>query len=275
MTLKVKSIVCIIRVSRKLRYIKRKIHQNSWEGIGMIEIVRGLIRDCNQIVILSGLKVMQEAGLHGVLQEERAYDIELKYGYSPDEIVTSEFLNRRVDKFYKYYKHEILNMDKTNPTKTHYAVAELEKRGKLLTVVTRTIYGLYQMAGVRNIIELHGSANENSCPKCGKIFSAEYIAQSKGTPICDTCKVILKPGFALLRETVDNGKVSKVAENVSKADVLIIAGARVDSDLAKYSLQYYKGDKLVLINDKEDSTDKRADYILYGRCEDIFPQIIY
>lgn len=240
----------------------------------MIQIVQNLIKECNNIVVLSGLKLVLEAGLYGVRQEERAYDIEAKFGFSPEEIATTEFLNRRVDLFYRYYKEEILDLDKMVPTPSHYAIAKLEQQGKLLTVVTRTIYGLFQSAGVHNIIELHGNANENTCPKCGRHFPADYIANSKGVPVCENCKVVLRPGFALFGEAIDNGKISMVADQVSKADMVIVAGTTLDSYLARYALQYYQGDKLVLIHDIESLEDKRANYVIYGSCKDILPQII-
>lgn len=240
----------------------------------MINRVREMIDGSNNIVILSGSKTDLEAGLYGVRQESRAYDIENKYGYSPEEIATSDFFMRRVGLFYQFYKEEILDIEHIKPTETHHAAARLFKRGKLLTVVTRTSYGLYQMAGIDKIIELHGNINENQCPKCGKHYSAQYIKDSEGIPVCEQCKIVLRPGFALFGENIDNGKISKTADCVGRADMLLIVGASVDSYLSRYMLQYYQGDRLILINDERSASDVKANYILYGKCKDILPKLI-
>lgn len=240
----------------------------------MINKVRELIDSSNRIVVLSGLKTTLEAGLNGVRQEARAYDIESQYGYSPEEIATTEFLMRRVNLFYQFYKEEILDMDKMFPTEAHKAIARLEQRGKLLAVVTRSVYSLYQMAGINHVIELHGSVQKNTCTKCGRVYPADYIKKAEGIPLCESCKIVLKPGFALFGETIDNGKISQVADCVGQADLLLIAGSTVESYLSRYVLQYYKGNRLVLVNDQENLSDKKADYVLYGLCKDILPQII-
>lgn len=237
--------------------------------------VRQLMKDSNRIVILSGSAMVYECGLKGVRQEAQAYDIEERYGYSPEEIASIEFLNRRVDIFYKYYKNEIIDLDKMNPGIAHQAIAELEKRGKLKAVITRTVYGLHAKAGIHKVIELHGNVNRNRCPKCGKIFDAAYVAHSVGTPVCDCCKVILKPGIALYGENMDNGLMTQAAEAVKNCDMLMIVGNSTHSNLTRYALQYYSGNRLVTINEKPALGDECANYTIYGKCSEILPRLVW
>lgn len=239
-----------------------------------IEQVRSLINDCNRIVVLSGSKVMFESGLKGVRQEEYAYDVESKYGYSPEEIVTAEFLNRRSDLFYRYYREDILDMEKLRPNEAHYAMAELEKRGKLLSVITRSVYGLHNMAGVTRIIELHGSIHRNYCKKCGRVYGPQYIADSRDIPRCEHCRIMLTPGIALYGSAIDNGMITRCADVVSNADMLMIVGASTRSNLTSYLLRYYNGKNLVTINDGPGEGDETADYTLYGSCCSIMPQLM-
>lgn len=240
----------------------------------MINKVREVIDRSKHVVVLSGLKASNETGLEGLRQENRAYDIEMKYGFSPEELVTATSFMRRAELFYRFYKEEVLEMEKMIPTETHRAMARLEKRGILGMIVTRDIYGLYQMEGVTNIIELHGNVMDNKCQKCGKLYPARYIKEAKGLPLCSSCKIVLRPGFALFGETIDNGKISKAAENVLKADTIMVIGASLEGYLSKYMLQYYEGNQLILINDEKDVSDSNANYVLYGKCKDILPQII-
>lgn len=239
-----------------------------------LEQVRNLISECNKIVILSGSKVMFESGLKGVRQEEYAYDVESKYGYSPEEIVTEEFLNRRSDLFYRYYRDDILNMDKLKPNAAHYAMAELEKQGRLLSVITRSVYGLHNMAGVTKIIELHGSVHRNYCKKCGRVYGPWHIADAGDIPRCEQCRIMLTPGIALYGNTIDNGLITRCAEAVINADMLLIVGTSTRSTLTSYLLRYYNGKNMVTINDKQGEGDEMADYTLYGSCSEILPQLV-
>lgn len=240
----------------------------------VIEQVRDLIKNCSKIVILSGSKVMFESGLKGIRQEEHAYDVESKYGYSPEEIVTEEFLNRRTDLFYRYYREDILDMKNLKPNAAHYAMAELERQGKLLSVITRSVYGLHNMAGVTKIVELHGSVHRNYCKKCGRVYGPQYIADSGDVPRCEQCRIMLTPGFALYGKTIDNGLITKCAEAVSNADMLLVVGSSTRSNLTSYLLRYYNGKNLVTINDKPGEGDELADYTLYGNCSEIMPQLV-
>lgn len=240
----------------------------------MIDAVRGIVRDSNNVVILSGLKLMQESGLKGVREDEQILEVETRFGYTPDEILTTEFLMRRVDMFYEFYREYILDFEHMHPTSAHYAMAGLEQQGKLSAVITRTVMGLHQMAGVHNVIELYGNVQINKCTKCGREYPIHYIAEKKPVPRCEHCGIPLKPGMALFGERLDNGRMSQSIDKVSHADVLILAGTSPKSYMSRWLLPYYEGEKLILIMPEPDKADERANYKLYGKCMDILPKIV-
>lgn len=237
--------------------------------------VRQLIKESNKIVVLSGSALYFECGLKGVRQEECAYDIEARYGYSPEEIASIEFLNRRVNTFYKYYREEVIDLEHMRPNQAHWAIAELEKQGKLSAVITREVYGLHQMAGVHKMMELQGNVNKNICPKCRRRYEAEYVVKSDVAPVCENCRVILKPGITLYGEPMNNGLMTKATEAVENCDMLLIIGNSTQSNLTSFLLQYYKGDRLVTINDKPAVGDECANYTLYGECEEILAKLVW
>ncbi|MCX4326958.1 MAG: NAD-dependent deacetylase [Lachnospiraceae bacterium] len=238
-----------------------------------LEMIKNIIKNGSNIVILGGIEVMMEAGLNGVRAEHIAYDIEQKYGYSNDDIVSSLFFSRRVDIFYDYYKEIILNKEKLEPTSVHEDVAKLQRYGKVDTVITRMVYSLYQKAGCDRVIELHGSVEQNRCPACGKIFGQDYIRNAKNVPLCDTCNVPLRPGFALLGEMIDNGKITQASCAVERANILMVLGASIRSPLCRYIIKYYSGDKVILLNKEEAPGDDRADYRAYGNVGRMFHYI--
>lgn len=238
----------------------------------MKDKVKEIITNSEHIVVLSGVNVVLEMGLNGVRAEHIAYDIEEKYGYSNDEIVSSAFFARRGDIFYKYYKDIILNQE-PKPGIVQKAVRQLQEDERIDTIVTRSVYELYEKAGCEDVIDLHGSAEQNVCQTCGKVFGTDHIKNAKGTPLCDVCQMPLRPGFTLLGEQVDNGKVTQASNAVEEAEVLLIIGSSLRSPLCRNMTRYYSGDKMILINKEEALGDENANYRLYGRMDEIVPYV--
>lgn len=239
----------------------------------VLDKIRDVIKANENIVLVSGSEVTRETGLNGLRAEHIAYDIEEKYGYSSEEIVSSQFLSRSVDKFYDYYKNIILNKTDVELTGVHKAAAKLEKQKKLSSIVTRMVYGHFQKAGCKNVVELYGSAEENRCPVCGRLYDSRFIKESHGTPKCVDCEVILRPGFSLFGEMLDNGRLTKATNAIEYANVLIVAGISLNSITWANMLRYYEGDKLILINTKEKTGDERANLRAYGNLSEIFEYI--
>ena len=166
-----------------------------------VERLAKIIEGSNNIVVLAGRDMTKESGIRVFRDEDVAYDIEMEYGYSPEEIFSAAFFSTRVDLFYDFFKKEILLA--AEPTEGHKAIAKLEKMGKIKAVVTRSIYGLDRRAGCENVIELHGSIQQNVCTKCGAVYDADYVKNSLKTPVCKKCKLILRPTVALYGDMVD------------------------------------------------------------------------
>lgn len=237
------------------------------------DIIKKILEENKHIVVLGGLNVMHETGLNGIRAEHIAYEIEEKYGYSNDEIISSAFFSRRSDIFFDYYKNIILNIDNPKPTLVHKSVSQMQKDGKVDAIITRTPYKLFEKAGCKNVLSMHGTVEENICPVCGKIFGMEYIKNAPGTPVCDECKVTLRPGFNLMGERVDNGKMTKSCNLVEEAEVLLILGAAIRYPLCQHVIRYYTGNKMILINTSEEMGDDRADYRLYGKLSELVPYV--
>ncbi len=235
--------------------------------------IKEIIDKSGNIVVLSGLNVMKETGLNGVRAEHLAYETEEKYGYANDDIISSAFYARRSEIFYDYIKNVTINKETAEPTIVHKAVRQLQQKGKVPRIITYTVYGLYENAGCENVLDIHGSIQKNKCPACGKIFDMKYIKDSVGEPLCDTCKVPIRPGFLLLGERVDNGKMSEACDDIEAADVLLVLGFGIRESLCQHLHKYYKGNKLILVNTEEKLGDERADYRIYGKIGEIVPYI--
>lgn len=243
------------------------------------EVLRQMLEESQRIMVFSGVGLIRESGISYFKDESYAYEIEAKYGISPEEFLSSAYYNTRPGPFYKYYKEEFLrNRNFRNPNEAHYALARLEQRkkdrGGLVTVATRTLCGLHQKAGVENVIELHGNMYYSRCTKCGKEFSVDYVLESPGIPQCNICHGAIRPGILLAGERLDNGLITKVANETEQADLLLVVATHLDSYLTKRFKNYYHGNKLVLVNDENHPTDREADLVVYGKPSEILPQVI-
>ncbi|BDF04350.1 SIR2 family NAD-dependent protein deacylase [[Clostridium] hylemonae] len=233
-----------------------------------------ILKESRYTTVLSGFGMLLESGYPAIRDGDESYDVELKYGYSVEEIFSSSFYSTRKEQFYEFYRSEILKMLEKPPGKCFYEMAELEKRGLIQSVITRRIYGLPQRAGCKNVINLHGSVYDNYCPHCGKEYPVEYIVNSARIPLCEVCSTPIRPRICLFGEMVDNRIITKAAEEVRKADVLLVLGTNLKTYLCSQLIDYYEGDKLVLINPEKHFSDKLADVAVHKSVEDALGEIL-
>ena len=204
-----------------------------------------ILKESKYTTVLSGFEMLQENGYPAIRDGEESYDIEQKYGYSVDEMFTSAFYSTRKPQFFEFYRNELLSALDIPPGKGYLEMAELEEKGLFQTIITRRVFGLPERAGCKNVINLHGSVYENYCPHCGKKYPVEYIREAKRVPLCTECNAPIRPGVCLMGEKVDNKVITKAADEVQKADVLLVLGTNLKTYLCTQLINYYEGDKLV------------------------------
>ena len=217
-----------------------------------------IIDGSDNIVFFGGAGVSTESGIPDFRSVDGLYN--QKYDYPPETILSHTFFVNKTDEFYKFYRDKLI-VHGVQPNKAHIALAELEKKGKLKAVITQNIDGLHQMAGSKNVIELHGSTLRNFCMDCGKSYDVNYIDNSKGIPRCE-CGGIVKPDVVLYEEMLDDNAITKAVKFISEADVLIIGGTSLNVYPAAGFINYFKGNHLVIINKASTPADKQADLVI-------------
>ena len=160
-----------------------------------------------------------------------------------------------------------------SPNAAHRTRARWEQEGKLKAVITQNIDGLHQMAGSREVLELHGSVLRNYCEKCGAFYDAEFMLHAKGVPGCEKCGGRVKPDVVLYEEGLDQNTLSRAVRYISEADVLIIGGTSLVVYPAAGLIDYYRGNKLVLVNKTPTARDAAADLVVQGSIGEIFAQL--
>ncbi len=232
-----------------------------------------LIEKSDNIVIMAGIGVMMECGALNYDRDTEAYRIEEMYHQCPEEIMSASFYNVRMERFYEFYKKEILSTQLT-PTATFPALEKMQKSGKLKALLTYNIYGMNKEYAIENVYELDGNIHDNHCSKCQKKFTMEYLRDSKGMPVCDACGAPIRPGIRLHGERMRNDILTNAVNAVSKADVLLVLGTNLFDDMVQFAVNHYQNNKLILVTKHEHFTDKAADLVIHEHVCDVMPRLV-
>ena len=237
--------------------------------MGKLEQLKQWISESNHIVFFGGAGVSTESGIPDFRSMDGLYN--QKFEYPPEEIISHSFYRRDPEYFFRFYREKMLPLG-FEPNITHKKLAQWEQNGKLLAVVTQNIDGLHQKAGSKRVYELHGSVLRNYCVKCGKFHNAEFVKNSLDVPRCD-CGGIVKPDVVLYEESLDSATIEGSVAAISRADLLIVAGTSLTVYPAAGLVNYYRGNRMVLINRDETPYDHQADLVFHDKLGDIFKQL--
>lgn len=216
------------------------------------------IERSDNIVFFGGAGVSTESNIPDFRSVDGLYNQE--YDYPPETILSHSFFLHKTEEFYRFYRNKML-FPNAKPNKAHLALAKLEQAGKLKAVITQNIDGLHQAAGNKNVLELHGSVLRNYCMRCHKFYSLSNIMETSGLPHCE-CGGLIKPDVVLYEEGLDQTVINKSVEAIRNADMLIIGGTSLTVYPAAGLIDYYHGNKLVLINKSATSKDSVADLVI-------------
>ncbi|MBO5198668.1 MAG: NAD-dependent protein deacylase [Lachnospiraceae bacterium] len=227
------------------------------------------VKESQNIVFFGGAGVSTESGIPDFRSEDGLY--RQSYKYPPETIISHSFFMRNPEEFYRFYKERMIYPD-AKPNITHQMLARLEQEGRLKAIVTQNIDGLHQLAGSRNVLELHGSVHRNYCMRCGKFYDLDYVCQRDGIPRCE-CGGMIKPDVVLYEEGLDKQTLEDAIYFISHADMLIVGGTSLTVYPAAGLIQYYKGDKLVLINKSATPRDDEADLLIRSGLGEAFASL--
>lgn len=234
-----------------------------------VEKFKEMVAQSDNIVFFGGAGVSTESGIPDFRSVDGLYH--QKYDYPPETILSHTFYKRNTEEFFKFYRDKMLCLD-AKPNAAHIALAKLEQAGKLKAVVTQNIDGLHQAAGSKNVLELHGSVHRNYCEKCGRFYDAQYMLDSTGIPECE-CGGTIKPDVVLYEEGLDQNTINESVRVISEADMLIIGGTSLAVYPAAGLIDYYSGNKLVLINKTPTPKDSMADLVITCSIGEVFSQL--
>lgn len=233
--------------------------------------VKEIIRDSNNIVFFGGAGVSTASGLPDFRSATGLYNQKNDSNYSPEYMLSHEFFMTHPEEFMTYTKENLM-IEGIKPNACHYALADLEKMGKLRGVITQNIDSLHQDAGSKNVIELHGNLKDFYCMDCGKEYNISYLDDHD--PVCEKCSGRVRPDIVLYGEGLDQNNINYAISLIASADVLIIGGTSLNVYPAAGLIDFYNNDKLVLINMEETARDSKADYKITGDISVIMKELV-
>ena len=235
-----------------------------------IQEFQKIIDQAKHIVFFTGAGVSTLSGIPDFRSQDGLYN--QKYAYPPEEIISHHYFEENPEEFFRFYKDKMLHLD-AKPNIVHTFIAECEKKGKSLGVVTQNIDGLHQAAGSKRVYEIHGSVDRNYCEKCHKFFDAEYIKDAEGVPQCDACGGIVKPDVVLYEEGLSEAVLNGAIAAIQSSDVLVVLGTSLVVYPAAGLLRYFGGKYLVLVNRDATPYDTAADLVINDTFENVFPKL--
>ena len=225
-----------------------------------------IVNNSRRIVFFGGAGVSTESGIPDFRSADGLYH--QKYDVPPEVMLSASYFYSHTEKFFEFYREKMLPLW-AKPNAAHIRLAQWERAGKLLAVVTQNIDGLHQAAGSKRVFELHGSIHRNHCLSCGKAYSAQDIVGSRGIPRC-SCGGIIKPDVVLYEEPLDQKTIEGAIQAISEADTLIVAGTSLTVYPAASFVDFFRGKNLVLINRDPTPLDKKCTLVLHEKVGEVF-----
>lgn len=234
-----------------------------------VKTLQRWVDESGRIVFFGGAGVSTESGIPDFRSVDGLYH--QHYSEPPETILSHSYFEHNPEGFFRFYRDKMICPD-AEPNAAHKKLAELEQAGKLSAVVTQNIDGLHQKAGSKRVYELHGAVSRNYCVRCRRAYSLEDIIDRSGVPRC-SCGGIIKPDVVLYEECLDDDTVNGAVRAIRQADMLIVAGTSLVVYPAAGLINYYQGDRLVLINLQPTSADRMANLTIHDKVGQVLDQI--
>ncbi len=239
-----------------------------------VEMLRSWIESApaGTFVFFGGAGVSTESGIPDFRSADGLYA--QKYPHPPEQMISRSFFDAHPQEFFDFYCDRMLALD-AEPNQAHRKLAELERIGTLGAVITQNIDGLHQKAGSENVLELHGSVLRNYCMLCNAAYSVHDLLSFRetaadGIPRCPACDGVVKPDVVLYEEALDDRTMRASIQAIAQADLLVVAGTSLSVYPAAGLIDFFTGDRLVIVNRTPTPRDRAASLCIAANVGEVF-----
>jgi NAD-dependent deacetylase len=244
----------------------------------LIEEAAGLITVSKSIVVFTGAGISTESGIPDFRSPGGIWE-----KHDPNMFTFGNFIARSdIRKMqWKLFTEGKMAGD-AKPNTAHFAVADLDKLGKLDCVVTQNIDFLHQRAGVpdNKVLELHGTMRWAYCLNCGKRYYYEEIKKrldsGDSDPKCQDCHGIIKPDVVLFGEAMPEVTLEEAYSRAATCDLCIVIGSSLvvyPAALVPYRAVEARA-RLIIINLSQTALDDQADVLIHAKAGETMPDIV-
>lgn len=223
-----------------------------------IESICEILREAKHVVFFGGAGVSTESGIPDFRGAGGLYTSD---GKGNEYYLSRRCLTINPLAFYNFYNKNMVYPD-AKPNRAHYALAKLEEKGILKSVITQNIDGLHQSAGSGRVIELHGTVSRHYCMRCGKVCEPIVLGKDEIVPKCPACGGIVRPDITLYGEALDGFTFRDAENEIAAADVLIVGGSSLTVYPAASLVGNFEGKHLIIVNYSPTDYDRSAEFVI-------------
>lgn len=257
--------------------------QATWDGV---ERLQHLVDGAHRIVFFGGAGVSTESGIPDFRSTDGLYHQRFKY--PPEVMLSRSFFDAHPAEFFDFHCRHLVHPE-AKPNAAHRKLAEMERLGRLLAVVTQNIDGLHQAAGSHHVVELHGNVGRGACMTCGKVYPlgamcrivdgpagtvSEGAQGADGLPRCADDGGLIKPDVVLYEEPLKESSIRDAVDAIGRADMLIIGGTSLNVYPAAGLIDYYHGHDVVIINRDPTPADATATVLIKAPIAQVLDHIV-
>lgn len=219
-----------------------------------IQLIYNIIKRSKKIVFFGGAGTSTESGIPDFRSSKGLYK------KTAEELVSNRYFRTNPNEFFEFFKENLFYPD-SKFNLGHKILANWEKEGKLLGIITQNIDRLHQKAGSKNVIELHGNVYEYYCNICKKEYNKNIVIDNFKAPKCE-CGGYIRPNVVLFGESLSNNSIEKAIGILNQAELLIVAGTSLIVQPAASMINYFKGKNKILINNDATVMDSLFDIVM-------------
>jgi NAD-dependent protein deacetylase/lipoamidase len=238
-----------------------------------VERLAEALREAAPAVVLTGAGVSTESGIPDFRSPTGVWA-----KFDPLDYGSIDAFRRDPDRVWEFYGARYRMLSQAEPNAAHHAIAELERRGLVGTVVTQNIDLLHERAGSRDVIEVHGSIRTATCPACGRVHTLDEVLAlvETGVPRCLDCGSVPKPDVVFFGELLPPGAMERSFSLAAGARLLLVIGSTLEVyPVAGLPLETVRaGGQVAIVNRGPTAFDGRAAIRIEGSAGEVLSALV-
>jgi NAD-dependent deacetylase len=222
------------------------------------------LTDSSRTVVLTGAGMSTESGVP---------DFRSQFGWwrqiDPTTVATVEALRDNYPLFHQFYAHRVRMLEGLGPHEGHRILADWERRGLVHAIATQNVDGFHQVAGSKQVYELHGSIRSFRCAACGQSATRELFLAGES---CTECGGRLRPNVVLFDEWLPEDAWRKAVDAMTEARLVLVIGTSLNVYPANQLPSLTKG-HTVVINLESTPMEEQFDLVIHGKAGDVLKRL--